>query len=75
MYFQLQEADTQQDVNNAFAECSDWRVEVDGLPSFLKLENKDLFVKEVIEYFVVIKCKPMLDQLLDGLKYYNVSAE
>ncbi|XP_046864345.1 uncharacterized protein LOC124458360 [Xenia sp. Carnegie-2017] len=68
----LQEADTQQDANNAFAECSDWRVEIDGLPSSLKLENKDLFLKEVIEYFVVIKCKPMLDQLLDRLKYYNV---
>ena len=43
MYFQLQEADTQQDVNNAFAECSDWRVEIDGLASSLKLENKDHF--------------------------------
>ena len=52
---------------------SDWRFEIDGLPLTLSVEQKDTFLDEVIKYFVIIKCQPMPNQFIDGLKYYDVS--
>ncbi len=62
---------TEDELKKAFDEC-EWRLEIGGLPSSISMKTKDIFVNEVIKYFVIVKCKPMLDQLLDGLKYYNV---
>ena len=66
------ETKSEEEVKNAFHEC-EWRLEIDGLPSSISMKTKNIFVNEAIKYFVIIKCKPMLDQLLDGLKYCNVS--
>ena len=65
------EAKTEDEVKKAFNE-GEWKLDVDGLPSSISMKTKDTFVNEAIKYFVIVKCKPMLDQLLTGLKYYNV---
>ena len=62
----------QSDVDAVFAEC-EWRFDIDGLPQTLSIRDIDAFIDEVTKYFLVIKCQPMLNQLLDGLKYYDVS--
>ena len=68
---QLVETKTEDEVKTAFNECK-WRLDIDGLPLSISMKTKDTFVHEAIKYFVIVKCKPMLDQLLTGLKYYNV---
>ena len=62
----------QNDVDAFLAE-SEWRFDIDGLTQTLSMEQKDIFIDEVTKYFLVIKCQPMLNQLIDGLKYYDVS--
>jgi hypothetical protein len=68
----LKESKDQNDVDAVFAE-SEWRFDIDGLPQTLRIQDKDTFIDEVTKYFLVIKCQPMLNQLIDGLKYYDVS--
>ena len=52
-------------------EC-EWRHDVDGLPLSVPFQQREIFINEVAKYFTIIKCKGMLDGLLEGLKYYEV---
>lgn len=36
------------------------------------MNNRKIFVDEVVHYFVLVQCKAMLDQLLLGLHFYEV---
>ena len=58
----------QTDVDLFLAE-SEWRFEIDGIPSTLLLNQKN----EITKYFLVIIRQPMLNQLIEGLKYYDIS--
>lgn len=68
----MKAAKGQKDVDALMADC-EWRFDIDGLPPTLSMEQRSSFIDEVTKYFVVIKCQPMLNQLIDGLKYYDVS--
>jgi hypothetical protein len=70
----LKEAKDQDSVNACLAE-SDWKDDIDGLSLSVPLENIDTFIMDVVEYFVVIRCQSMIDQLVEGLKYYDVSGK
>ena len=63
---------TQTEFDSCLAQC-ERKYEIDGLPVFVKLENKQGFINEVAKYYVIVKCQAMLDQLLEGLRYYDVS--
>ena len=69
--FQLFDAKTKEGLEAVFNEC-EWRLEIDGLPTSITLEDKESFVMQVAKYFTIIKCKPMLDQFIEGLKYFEV---
>jgi hypothetical protein len=43
-----------------------------GLPHTIPFQQRKVFIDEVAKYFTIIKCKGMLDGLLEGLKYYEV---
>lgn len=69
---EVKKCTSQKEFDSCLAEC-EWKCEIDGLPVFVKLENKHEFINEVVKYYVIVKCQAMLDQLLEGLKYYDVS--
>ena len=50
----------------------EWRYEIDGLPATVPFQQREVFISEVAKYFTIIKCKSMLDGILEGLKYYEV---
>ncbi|XP_028405741.1 uncharacterized protein LOC114528309 [Dendronephthya gigantea] len=68
---QLQEAKTQLDVNNCWNAC-EWKLDIDGLPLNVNLNEIPTLVNEITKYFVIIRCKSMLDQFIQGLSYYGV---
>ncbi|XP_046856096.1 G2/M phase-specific E3 ubiquitin-protein ligase-like [Xenia sp. Carnegie-2017] len=67
----LKAAKDQGGVDSFLAE-SEWRYDIDGLSQTLLIKDKLMFIEEVTKYFIIIKCKPMLDQLIEGLNYYDV---
>lgn len=69
--FQLADAADENSFNAALAQC-EWRYDVDGLPSTIPFQQRAVFIDEVAKYFTIIKCKSMLDGILEGLKYYEV---
>ena len=69
--FQLAEAVDETSFNAVIAGC-EWRYDVDGLPHTIPFQQRKVFIDEVAKYFTIIKCKGMLDGLLEGLKYYEV---
>jgi hypothetical protein len=68
---QLLEAESQEQFDKYLEEC-DWRFEIDGLPPIIPLGDRNVFITEVAQYYVILRCKAMLDQLLLGLQYYQV---
>ena len=71
LLFQLENAVDQAAFDKAFSGC-EWRYDVDGLPHKVPFQEKKVFIKEVATFFTIIKCKSMLDALLEGLRYYEV---
>jgi hypothetical protein len=57
--------------STVFSGC-EWGYDVDGLPHTIAFSQRHIFINEVAKYFTIIKCKGMLDGLLEGLKYYEV---
>ncbi|KAL3875460.1 hypothetical protein ACJMK2_033407 [Sinanodonta woodiana] len=66
----IQQATDQGALERALESC-EWRFDVDGLPLFVKMENKDEFVKASAMHFAVLTRQTGIQQLLHGLKYYD----
>lgn len=71
MFLQLEDAVDQSAFDKAFNDC-EWRCDVDGLSHTVPFQKRNIFIAEVAKFFTIIKCKSMLDALLEGLKYYEV---
>lgn len=70
-FLQLEDAVDQAAFDKAFNGC-EWRYDIDGLSHTVPFEKRKVFITEVAKFFTIIKCKGMLDALLEGLKYYEV---
>ena len=68
---QLLQAENQDECDKILEEC-DWRFEINGLPPSIPMSRRKIFVDEVAQYYVLVQCKAMLDQLLLGLQHYQV---
>ncbi|CAB4012374.1 Hypothetical predicted protein, partial [Paramuricea clavata] len=68
---ELADAVDETSFNTVVAGC-EWRYNVDGLPHTIPFQQRKVFIDEVAKYFTIIKCKGMLDGLLEGLKYHEV---
>ena len=68
---ELLQAKSQDECDKILEEC-DWRFEINGLPSTIPMGSRKRFVSEVAQYYVLLQCKAMLDQLLLGLQHYQV---
>ncbi|KAK3593328.1 hypothetical protein CHS0354_031389 [Potamilus streckersoni] len=66
----IQQATDQGSLERALNSC-EWRFDVDGLPLFVKMENKEEFVKASAMHFAVLTRQTGIQQLLHGLKYYD----
>jgi hypothetical protein len=53
----------------------DERLDIDGLPAIVTVENKKEFVELYCHNMVIVKQKPYLDQLMCGLNHYGVSID
>ena len=53
-------------------EAAEWRLDIEGLPFEVPLQKKGIFVEEVALHFTVLRAQGMLDQFINGLKYYEV---
>ena len=56
----------------AILDGCEWRYGIDGLPISVNYIEKEKYIMDVAVYYTIIKCLPMLDQLIEGLKYYDV---
>ena len=63
--------DSDSNVNKCWTEC-EWKVDIDGLPLKINLNERHILVNEITKYYVIIRCKSMLDQFIQGLSYYGV---
>lgn len=66
---QLSSAKTAEELESILNTCK-WRWSIGGLSTTITFDKIEQFVMEVTKYFVIIKCQPMLDQLIEGLRYY-----
>ena len=73
-YAKKMESLTAHELESILNTC-EWRWSIDGLPTTIAVDKIEQFVLEVAKYFVIIKCQPMLDQLIEGLKYCKVSRQ
>ena len=71
LLMQLLQAESQDECDKILEEC-DWRFEINGLPPTIPMGSRKIFVDEVAQYYVLVQCKAMLDQLLLGLQHYQV---
>ena len=58
----------QEELDKILHEC-EWRFEIDGLPTIILIKDCSVFVKEVVQYYVTLQCKAMMDQLILGLQH------
>ena len=70
---QLLQAESQDECERIWEE-RDWRFEINGLPPTIPMGNRKTIVDEVAQYYVLVQCKAMLDQLL-GLQHCQVLSE
>ncbi|KAL3875467.1 hypothetical protein ACJMK2_033413, partial [Sinanodonta woodiana] len=66
----VQLADNEESLEKALNSC-DWRFDVDGLPLFVKMENKEEFIQASSMYFAILQRQTGIQQLLQGLEYYD----
>ncbi|KAK3593335.1 hypothetical protein CHS0354_031397 [Potamilus streckersoni] len=66
----VQQANNQESLEAALNSC-DWRFDVDGLPLFVKMENKEEFIQASAMYFAILQRQTGIQQLLQGLEYYD----
>ncbi|XP_051792073.1 G2/M phase-specific E3 ubiquitin-protein ligase-like [Erpetoichthys calabaricus] len=63
---------TERELEDTVKQCDSWRFEVEGLPNPVNMNTKDTFVKKAALFHVILKRQACLDQLIDGLSYYEV---
>ena len=64
----LLEVEKQEEFDKILQEC-EWRFEIDGLPTIIPIKDCGVFVKEVVQYYVTLQCKAMMDQMISGLQH------
>ncbi|XP_046550434.1 G2/M phase-specific E3 ubiquitin-protein ligase-like [Haliotis rubra] len=67
----VSEARDKAELQEALDEC-DWRFDLDGIPSYVSMDSRDEFLRECVQYFVILQSKPMLDQLIQGLRHCGI---
>ena len=70
--FQIELAENEDDLRNTM-QTAEWRYEIPGLPTIIKMDQRHIFVKEVTLYMSVLRSQGMIDQFIQGLNYYDVS--
>ncbi|XP_051791621.1 G2/M phase-specific E3 ubiquitin-protein ligase-like [Erpetoichthys calabaricus] len=68
----VEKSSTERELEDAVKRCDSWRFEVEGLPNPVNMNTKDTFVKKAALFHVILKRRACLDQLIDGLSYYEV---
>ncbi|KAG2465254.1 G2E3 ligase, partial [Polypterus senegalus] len=68
----VEKSSTERELEDAVKRCDSWRFEVEGLPNPVNMNTKDTFVKKAAVFHVILKSQACLDQLIDGLSYYEV---
>ncbi|KAK3593330.1 hypothetical protein CHS0354_031393 [Potamilus streckersoni] len=66
----VQQALDNESLQKALNSC-EWRFDVDGLPLFITMENKEEFLQASAMYFAVLTRQMGIQQLLQGLEYYD----
>ncbi|XP_051791623.1 G2/M phase-specific E3 ubiquitin-protein ligase-like isoform X1 [Erpetoichthys calabaricus] len=72
MLKKVETSSTERELEDAVKQCDSWRFEVEGLPNPVNMNTKDTFVKKAALFHVILKSQACLDQLIDGLSYYEV---
>lgn len=62
------EAQKQEKIYKILQEC-EWRFEIDGLPTIIPIKDRGEFMKEVVQYYVTLQYKAMMDQMILGLQH------
>ncbi|XP_051791624.1 G2/M phase-specific E3 ubiquitin-protein ligase-like isoform X2 [Erpetoichthys calabaricus] len=73
MLKKVETSSTERELEDAVKQCDSWRFEVEGLPNPVNMNTKDTFVKKAALFHVILKSQACLDQLIDGLSYYEFS--
>ncbi|XP_035852933.1 G2/M phase-specific E3 ubiquitin-protein ligase-like [Sander lucioperca] len=68
----VDQALTTDELEQAVECCDSWRYQIEGLPNPVSMDNKDAFVQNAILFHVLIQRQSCYDQLVEGLKYYEV---
>lgn len=68
---QMLSAGSEEELGRILESC-EWRFEIEGLPSYVKFEHLETFVKEVSLYYAVIRTQGMIDQFVQGFMTYEV---
>ncbi|KAG2465033.1 G2E3 ligase, partial [Polypterus senegalus] len=72
MLKKVETSSTERELEDAVKRCDSWRFEVEGLPNPVNMNTKDTLVKKAALFHVILKSQACLDQLIDGLSYYEV---
>ncbi|KAL3875461.1 hypothetical protein ACJMK2_033408 [Sinanodonta woodiana] len=67
----VQQALDNDSLQKALNSC-EWRFDIDGLPLFITMENKEEFLQASAMYFAVLTRQMGIQQLLQGLEYYDL---
>ncbi|XP_048256495.1 G2/M phase-specific E3 ubiquitin-protein ligase-like [Haliotis rufescens] len=67
----VSEAKDATELEEALQEC-DWRDDLDGIPSYVTMANRDEFLSGCVHHFVILQSKPMVDQLIQGLRHCGI---
>ena len=73
MHLKVDQAATNDELEQAVESCDSWRYQIEGLPNPVSMDNKDAFVQNAILFHVLIQRQSCYDQLVEGLNYYEVS--
>ncbi|XP_046353518.2 chromodomain-helicase-DNA-binding protein 7-like [Haliotis rufescens] len=68
----VSEARDATELEEALQECN-WRDDLDGIPSYVTMANRDEFLYGCVHHFVILQSKPMIDQLIQGLRHCGLS--
>ncbi|XP_071119431.1 G2/M phase-specific E3 ubiquitin-protein ligase-like [Haliotis cracherodii] len=67
----VSEARDATELEEALQEC-DWRYDLDGIPTYVTMANRDEFLNGCVHHFVILQSKPMIDQLIQGLRHCGI---
>ncbi|XP_062323974.1 G2/M phase-specific E3 ubiquitin-protein ligase-like [Osmerus eperlanus] len=68
----VNQASTNDALEEAVNVCDSWRFDVEGLPNPVNMDTKHAFVNNTTLYHVLLQRQSCLNQLIDGLSYYEV---